>query len=109
MHFYGWKRGLKTGIYYLRTQPAAAVAIQFTVNQKVLDEVKVQNANEAQAKAALKAAAVLRRHPPQAPEWLRHMLDIKLPAPVVPLLSLISSATAGRRHVAAAAAATRTY
>ncbi|KAJ7503015.1 ribonucleotide reductase alpha subunit [Mycena galericulata] len=55
MHFYGWKRGLKTGMYYLRTQPAAA-AIQFTVDQKVLDDVKVQNANAAQAKAALKAA-----------------------------------------------------
>ncbi|CCE78385.1 Piso0_001007 [Millerozyma farinosa CBS 7064] len=32
MHFYGWKRGLKTGMYYLRTQ-AAAAAIQFTVDQ----------------------------------------------------------------------------
>ncbi|KAJ7367345.1 ribonucleotide reductase alpha subunit [Mycena albidolilacea] len=56
MHFYGWKRGLKTGMYYLRTQPAAA-AIQFTVDQKVLDDVKVQNANASKAKAALKAAA----------------------------------------------------
>ncbi|KAJ7913495.1 ribonucleotide reductase alpha subunit [Mycena leptocephala] len=55
MHFYGWKRGLKTGMYYLRTQPAAA-AIQFTVDQKVLDDVKVQNANASKAKAALKAA-----------------------------------------------------
>ncbi|KAJ6504623.1 ribonucleotide reductase alpha subunit [Mycena vitilis] len=55
MHFYGWKRGLKTGMYYLRTQPAAA-AIQFTVDQKVLNDVKVQNANAATAKAALKAA-----------------------------------------------------
>lgn len=31
MHFSGWKKGLKTGMYYLRTQ-AAAVPIQFTVN-----------------------------------------------------------------------------
>ncbi|KAJ6585339.1 ribonucleotide reductase alpha subunit [Mycena capillaripes] len=54
MHFYGWKRGLKTGMYYLRTQPAAA-AIQFTVDQKVLNDVKVQNANAAKEKA-LKAA-----------------------------------------------------
>ena len=30
MHFYGWERGLKTGIYYLRTQ-AASQAIQFTI------------------------------------------------------------------------------
>merc|ERR1711937_859121 len=31
MHFYGWKLGLKTGMYYLRTKPAAQ-AIQFTVD-----------------------------------------------------------------------------
>ena len=22
MHFYGWKKGLKTGMYYMRTRPA---------------------------------------------------------------------------------------
>ena len=32
MHFYGWKKGLKTGMYYLRTKPKAD-AIQFTVDQ----------------------------------------------------------------------------
>lgn len=31
MHFYGWKRGLKTGQYYLREKPAAN-AVQFTVD-----------------------------------------------------------------------------
>ncbi|KAJ7780725.1 ribonucleotide reductase alpha subunit [Mycena maculata] len=56
MHFYGWKRGLKTGMYYLRTQPAAA-AIQFTVDQSVLNDAKVQNANAVKVKAALKAEA----------------------------------------------------
>lgn len=35
MHFYGWKKGLKTGMYYLRTRPAAQ-AIQFTVDQSYL-------------------------------------------------------------------------
>lgn len=30
MHFYSWKSGLKTGIYYLRTKPVAA-AQQFTI------------------------------------------------------------------------------
>eukprot|EP00953_Heterococcus_sp_UTEX-ZZ885_P006826 4166-Heterococcus_DN1.PRE.2 len=24
MHFYGWRSGLKTGMYYLRTRPAAS-------------------------------------------------------------------------------------
>ncbi|KAK6335350.1 ribonucleotide-diphosphate reductase subunit rnr1 [Orbilia brochopaga] len=35
MHFYGWKKGLKTGMYYLRTM-AASAAIQFTVDQEAL-------------------------------------------------------------------------
>lgn len=35
MHFTGWKLGLKTGMYYLRTQ-AAAAPIQFTVDQAAL-------------------------------------------------------------------------
>ncbi|KAK8763606.1 hypothetical protein V5799_033783 [Amblyomma americanum] len=35
MHFYGWKLGLKTGMYYLRTKPAAN-AIQFTVDKTAL-------------------------------------------------------------------------
>ena len=32
MHFYAWKKGLKTGMYYLRTK-AAADAIKFTVDK----------------------------------------------------------------------------
>lgn len=33
MHFYGWRKGLKTGMYYLRTKPISK-AIKFTVNQE---------------------------------------------------------------------------
>lgn len=33
MHFYAWKKGLKTGMYYLRTQ-AASKAVQFTVEKQ---------------------------------------------------------------------------
>ncbi|KZO92657.1 ribonucleotide reductase alpha subunit [Calocera viscosa TUFC12733] len=39
MHFYGWKKGLKTGMYYLRTRPAAA-AIQFTLDAAVIKQAK---------------------------------------------------------------------
>ncbi|GAB5366820.1 hypothetical protein AAMO2058_001176300 [Amorphochlora amoebiformis] len=39
MHFYGWKKGLKTGMYYLRTK-AAADAIKFTVDQTMLQAEK---------------------------------------------------------------------
>ncbi|KAI6657277.1 Ribonucleoside-diphosphate reductase large subunit [Oopsacas minuta] len=35
MHFYGWMKGLKCGMYYLRTRPAAD-AIQFTVDKQNL-------------------------------------------------------------------------
>lgn len=40
MHFYAWKKGLKTGMYYLRTK-SAADAIKFTVEkqeEQVLDK-----------------------------------------------------------------------
>ncbi|VEN57327.1 unnamed protein product [Callosobruchus maculatus] len=35
IHFYGWRKGLKTGMYYLRTKPAAK-PIQFTVDKEKL-------------------------------------------------------------------------
>ncbi|WNB17672.1 ribonucleoside-diphosphate reductase subunit alpha [Marivirga arenosa] len=39
MHFYAWKKGLKTGMYYLRSK-AATSAIQFTVDKSQLGEPK---------------------------------------------------------------------
>uniref|UniRef100_A0A2K5CXW3 Ribonucleoside-diphosphate reductase n=1 Tax=Aotus nancymaae TaxID=37293 RepID=A0A2K5CXW3_AOTNA len=46
MHFYGWKQGLKTGMYYLRTRPAAN-PIQFTLNkEKLKDKEKVSKEEE---------------------------------------------------------------
>jgi ribonucleoside-diphosphate reductase subunit M1 len=51
MHFYGWKKGLKTGMYYLRTR-AAADAIKFTVDQQALTQ---------------KAAADRERNAPRTP------------------------------------------
>ncbi|EKB47524.1 ribonucleoside-diphosphate reductase subunit alpha [Cecembia lonarensis] len=43
MHFYAWKKGLKTGMYYLRSQ-AAASAIQFTVDKSALETDKTASA-----------------------------------------------------------------
>jgi ribonucleoside-diphosphate reductase alpha chain len=37
-HFYAWKKGLKTGMYYLRTK-AATDAIKFTIDQSALQKV----------------------------------------------------------------------
>jgi ribonucleoside-diphosphate reductase alpha subunit len=39
LHFYCWKKGLKTGMYYLRTQ-ASTEAIQFTVDKALLQMKK---------------------------------------------------------------------
>jgi len=52
MHFYGWKAGLKTGMYYLRTK-AAVDAIKFTVDAEKLEGAakKRMAAMKIQAKA----------------------------------------------------------
>ena len=53
MHFYAWRKGLKTGMYYLRTK-SATDAIKFTVDTERLkqsqaadEEVRVQNEADA--------------------------------------------------------------
>ncbi|KAK5114957.1 ribonucleotide-diphosphate reductase subunit rnr1 [Meristemomyces frigidus] len=50
MHFTGWKLGLKTGMYYLRTM-AASAPIQFTVDQ---EQLKVADTNIARTVGAKK-------------------------------------------------------
>ncbi|KAF9013177.1 ribonucleotide reductase alpha subunit [Cyathus striatus] len=59
MHFYGWKKGLKTGMYYLRTRPAAQ-AIQFTVDASVLKEAKKQQTDASTPTAAPRVNGALR-------------------------------------------------
>ena len=39
MHFHAWKKGLKTGMYYLRTQ-AATQAVQFTVEKQGNNDIE---------------------------------------------------------------------
>lgn len=55
MHFYAWKKGLKTGAYYLRTRPAAN-AIQFTVSQEEQNLAKAKAKEERAAQKAKQAA-----------------------------------------------------
>jgi ribonucleoside-diphosphate reductase alpha chain len=40
MHFYAWKKGLKTGMYYLRST-AAADAIKFTLDKTAMQQPHV--------------------------------------------------------------------
>lgn len=52
MHFYGWRSGLKTGMYYLRTR-AATDAVKFTVDPEIVKQMAAAaaaaNANNASA------------------------------------------------------------
>ncbi len=54
MHFYAWKKGLKTGMYYLRTK-AATDAIKFTVEKENQEQPK--EATAAQPAAATQTQA----------------------------------------------------
>jgi ribonucleoside-diphosphate reductase alpha chain len=51
MHFYGWEKGLKTGMYYLRTK-AATDAIKFTIDKSVVEEPSMSSLEEQQAAIA---------------------------------------------------------
>lgn len=51
MHFYAWKSGLKTGMYYLRTK-AAVDAIKFTLDNTKKKEMPTSVAAEAEVAAA---------------------------------------------------------
>jgi ribonucleoside-diphosphate reductase alpha subunit len=51
MHFYGWEKGLKTGMYYLRTK-AATDAIKFTVEKTIAAEPAAINIETKQAEIA---------------------------------------------------------
>ena len=56
MHFYGWKKGLKTGMYYLRTK-AAVDAIQFTVEAKKTEDQTVSGLADRAEISSLEAIA----------------------------------------------------
>jgi ribonucleoside-diphosphate reductase subunit M1 len=53
LHFYAWKKGLKTGMYYLRTR-AAADAIKFTVDQQALQRRKSERLSKGGGSVELK-------------------------------------------------------
>ena len=76
MHFYGWKSGLKTGMYYLRTK-SAVDAIKFTLDNKAKTETpQVENKVEAQSVAAAAAGTSPSTVPvePLSPQELKEML-----------------------------------
>jgi ribonucleoside-diphosphate reductase alpha chain len=56
MHFYAWKKGLKTGMYYLRSQ-AATAAIKFTLDKSSFDQ-KVEKDQEIEVSKTQKQDAI---------------------------------------------------
>jgi ribonucleoside-diphosphate reductase alpha chain len=56
MHFYAWKKGLKTGMYYLRTK-SAADAVKFTIDNSMMKQTQEVEAAVTAAEVAVAAAA----------------------------------------------------
>lgn len=84
MHFYAWKSGLKTGMYYLRTK-SAVDAIKFTLDNKKKTEpvaeavstdqqVLVQRQQKA-AKTAAKFVEETAEVEPLSPEEMKALID----------------------------------
>ena len=69
MHFYAWKSGLKTGMYYLRTK-SAVDAIKFTLDNKEKAKVEVP---EAEATISVDGNSPVPVEP-LSPEELKQML-----------------------------------
>jgi ribonucleoside-diphosphate reductase alpha chain len=68
MHFYAWKKGLKTGMYYLRST-AAADAIKFTLDKSAVAQPV---ANAATAAAPVTAMVT---EPQQTLDYQRQVAD----------------------------------
>ena len=75
MHFYGWKSGLKTGMYYLRTK-SAVDAIKFTLDntKSKAKETKVEISAETATSVSEKVKKQVAVEPLK-PEELKQMLD----------------------------------
>jgi len=67
MHFYAWRKGLKTGMYYLRTRPKAD-AIQFTVDATALAKARSDGDKAAAEEVAAKATDTAASPPPAPAE-----------------------------------------
>ena len=75
MHFYAWKSGLKTGMYYLRTK-SAVDAIKFTLDNTKKKEPVKETVDAASAVAPVPSPAETAQIPvePLTPEELKEMI-----------------------------------
>jgi len=80
MHFAGWKLGLKTGMYYLRTM-AASAPIQFTVDQEAL---QVADTNVAKDRSGAKKRTMIGAGSYNSPAGVKPMYMSKQPSTTTP-------------------------
>ena len=74
MHFYGWKSGLKTGMYYLRTK-SAVDAIKFTLDNKLKENTsKVEVATNSKTTQSNTESTPIPVEP-LSPQELKQMLS----------------------------------
>ena len=75
MHFYGWKSGLKTGMYYLRTK-SAVDAIKFTLDNKAKAKVpEMEPVAKVAVATSIKSESTSVPVEPLSPEELKQMLS----------------------------------
>ena len=73
MHFYAWKSGLKTGMYYLRTK-SAVDAIKFTLKKEVKKEPIAEVGSVAAVAETKVEATSAVSNKPMTPQELRELL-----------------------------------
>jgi ribonucleoside-diphosphate reductase alpha chain len=79
MHFYAWKKGLKTGMYYLRTR-AASAPVQFTLGKQA--EAQLEAVTEVVAEKELNYVQYAEDHTkPVAPRDSRSDMQCSLDDP----------------------------
>jgi ribonucleoside-diphosphate reductase alpha chain len=79
MHFHAWKKGLKTGMYYLRTR-AASAPVQFTLGKQA--EAQIEPATEVVAEKELNYVQYAEDHTrPMAPRDSRSDMQCSLDDP----------------------------
>ena len=71
MHFYAWKKGLKTGMYYLRST-AAADAIKFTLDKSAMQETAAVDLALALTTEAAKLEPIIAQVVVEAQQTIRY-------------------------------------
>ena len=76
MHFYAWKSGLKTGMYYLRTK-SAVDAIKFTLNNdKKAEPIAEKTVEKPMLKPELEAISVVNEPVEMTAEEYKTMIEL---------------------------------